>query len=251
MKRLILSLLLVISLTAFSGCVKKLEATQEQTDALAEYMAGMLLKYDENYDRALKPVGAAGEKMTDSIDKQTDEIDKEDNDNTADTDVSADKSDKKADAADNKDDDRTYSLTELIGQADFEISYQDYRLADIYPENYDKAYFYVEADEGNQLLVIRFNIKNNAKEKKNLNLTDAEIKYQLELAGSQIEKPWFTVLENDLQYIDITVEPEAVTEAVLIYQISKDVDTDSMKLFVSNGDKQLLIPLNRQGAESK
>lgn len=246
MKRLILSLLIIISLMAFSGCVNKLETSQEQTDALAEYMAGLLLKYDANYDRALRPVQAAVE---DSADKQTDIIeDKEKNDNADTTDASDNKSDVNANKDDRKETDSdkqmAYSLTEVIGQADFDISYLDYKLADIYPENYNKTYFFVEADEGKQLLVIRFNIKNASQENKNLTLSDAEIKYQLEMAGSRIDKPWFTVLENDLQYIDITMEPEAATEAVLIYQISKTADTTNMKLLVTNGDKKLLIPLN-------
>ncbi|NLC19013.1 MAG: hypothetical protein GX757_07290 [Clostridiales bacterium] len=248
MKRLILSLIIVISLMAFSGCVKKLDNTQEQTDALAEYMAGLLLKYDANYDRALRPVLAAGEDKTDSTDKQTDKTDKEENDNADAKDASGSKSDEMGNEADNKEIDtdkqKTYSLTEIIGQADFDISYLDYNLADIYPENYSKTYFYVEADEEKQLLVIRFNVKNTSIDKKNLNLSNTDIKYQLELAGGIIDKPWFTVLENDLQYIDITMEPEAATVAVLIYQISKTADTTNMKLLVSNGDKKLLIPLN-------
>jgi len=246
MKRLILTLLIVISLMAFSGCVKKLEITQEQTDALAEYMAGLLLKYDANYDRALRSIQAAEE--TDSTGRQTDEIDKKKNDNANASDTSGNISDKKSNEADNKatetDKKNTYSLTEIIGQADFDISYMDYKLTDTYPENYDRAYFFVEADEGKQLLVIRFIIKNNSSEKKNLNLTDTEITYQLELAGSRIDKPWFTVLENDLQYIDITLEPGAATEAVLIYQISKTTEAGKMKLTVSNGEKKVLIPLN-------
>lgn len=231
---------------AFSGCVNKLETSQEQTDALAEYMAGLLLKYDANYDRALRPVQAAVE---DSADKQTDIIeDKEKNDNADTTDASDNKSDVNANKDDRKETDSdkqmAYSLTEVIGQADFDISYLDYNLADIYPENYSKTYFYVEADEEKQLLVIRFNVKNTSIDKKNLNLSNTDIKYQLELAGGIIDKPWFTVLENDLQYIDITMEPEAATVAVLIYQISKTADTGNMKLLVSNGDKKLLIPLN-------
>lgn len=238
MKRLILSLFLILLMT-LTGCVQKLETTQAQSDALAEYMAGLLLKYDAKYDKKLIPqmVEDNEDSRTDS---QTDDLDNKDNSNKNNTDVpnTSGSTDDKA-----NEEKQAYSLAELAGRNDYDISYLDYLLTDIYPENYNKAYFFVEADEGKQLLVIKFNIKNKTKDKINIDLGEAEIKYQLEIAGNKIDKPWFTVLENDLQYIDITLEAEAATDAVLIYQISKGADTGSMKLIASAAGKEMVIPV--------
>jgi len=244
MKRLILSVAFILLLT-LTGCVQKLKTTEEQTDALAEYMAGLLLKYDPDYTSTLKPQREIQKDNEENIgnhtEKQTNDKYDVKKDNTDASIPSGTKSepDEKADEADKQ----PYTLAELLGLKDFDIGYSGYKVTESYPEDFSKAYFSIVADKGNQLMVIKFNIKNLTKEKKSLELDETEISYQLDVAGSIIEKPLFTVLENDLQYIDVTIDGDAAVEAVLVYQISKGTDTGNTKLIVSNGDKKLLIPV--------
>jgi hypothetical protein len=74
MKRLILFLILIISIT-LTGCIHETNITEEESDAVAEYMAGLLLKYDDKYDKALIPKDEIG------IDSKTNNVDVGSNDN--------------------------------------------------------------------------------------------------------------------------------------------------------------------------
>jgi hypothetical protein len=130
-----------------------------------------------------------------------------------------------------------------MGQKNFDVSYSGYKLTDLYPEDYDNTYISVEADKGYQLLIIKFNIKNNTKNEKSINLSETVLNYQLEIAGEKIDKPWFTVLENDMQYIDMKIDGGASIEAVLVYQISKEADTTNMNLMISRDNKEMGIPI--------
>lgn len=235
MKRLIWSLVLLISLT-LTGCIHKTNITGEESDAVAEYMAGLLLKYDDEYDKELLPKDdiEANIKNNETGDNNTNE------NNTDSSDASDKTSDVKEDEVDSQE---AYSFTDIVDQKNFDISYSGYMLTDLYPEDYDNTYISVEADKGQQLLVIKFNIKNKTKKAKSINLSETELKYQLEIDSNKIEKPWFTVLENDIQYIDMKIDSEGSIEAVLVYQISKKADTTNMKLMISNDEKQMNIPI--------
>lgn len=240
MKRLILSILLLISLLTFSACISKVNATDEQSDALAEYMAGLLLKYDSNYNDTL--IQQDIEDNSSIITVQTDNKNIAADDNTDALKASDKISAKKADEEDSQKT-KAYSLTEITQQKNFDISYSGYKLAEFYPENPDKTYISIEADKDCRLLIIKFKIKNKTKKEKRINLSDSAISYQLDLNGEKIDKPWFTVFENDLQYINMKIKGKANAEAILIYQIPKEAGTENMKLIVSNDEKELTILL--------
>jgi hypothetical protein len=234
MKRLILSFIL-IALLSLSGCIQELRTKEEESDAIAEYMAGLLLKYN-NYDRALIPVNDFEDSFDDSSsDKQNDKKDKSDNTNAS---SSSDK------ASENKGQNaEAVTLTDLFGQKNFDITYSGFKLTEFYPEDYDDTYISLEAGEGKLLLVIKFKIKNITKKTERLNLGETVVKYRLNVDGMSIDKPWFTVLENDLQYFDMNIKGEATAEAVLVYQISKEADTDAMKLSISKDGKEMTVQL--------
>lgn len=234
MKRLILSFILIV-LLSLSGCIQELRTKEEESDAIAEYMAGLLLKYN-NYDRALIPVNDFEDSFDDSSsDKRNDKKDKSDNTNAS---SSSDKA-----SEDKGQNAEAVTLTDLFGQKNFDITYSGFKLTEFYPEDYDDTYISLEAGEGKQLLVIKFKIKNITKKTERLNLGETVIKYRLNIDGMSIDKPWFTVLENDLQYFDMNIKGEATAEAVLVYQISKEADTDAMKLSISKDGKEMIVQL--------
>lgn len=245
MKRLILSLLLTLLLLTFTGCMKQVKTTEEETEAIAEYMAGLLLKYDSNYDKTLIDINDKAADVDDNTGTQTADRNEHDSDTSSSSDKTlpdnADKKDKKEDNVNTQ----QVSLSELIGLKDFDITYSGYEIAKFYPEKTDGTYFSVQADNGKQLLVVKFNIKNKSDKAKQINLSEAEIKYQLNIAGSKNYIPWITLLDNDMQYIDTTIETGKATEAVLIYQISKDTDPnkENVKLVVSKAEKEIAIPI--------
>ena len=222
--------------------MKQVKTTEEGTEAIAEYMAGLLLKYDSNYDKTLIDINDKAADVDDSTGTLT--ADRNDSDTSSTSGKTlpdkADKEDKKGDNVNTQ----QVSLSELIGLKEFDITYSGYEIAKFYPEKTDGTYFSVQADNGKQLLVVKFNIKNKSDKAKQINLSETEIKYHLDIAGKNYI-PWITLLDNDMQYIDMTIKAGKATEAVLIYQISNDTDPskESVKLVVSKAEKEFAISI--------
>jgi hypothetical protein len=235
MKRLLLILVLLLSL-ALTGCMQKYTITDEKSDAMAEYMAGLLLENDKNYNQDLIPMDdikadeAAQDSGTSKEDAGTSD--------TAPTKTPGNDTDSAADNADTKE---NYSLNEVIGVKNFDIKFKAYKLTDTYPEKPESAYFSLSPRHGYQLLVVSFSVENTSAKTKTFDLSSKDIIYQLNINSGTIYKPQFTLLVNDLKYINIKIKGGATKEAVLAFEVSKDIDLSGNSLDVTYSDKSTTI----------
>lgn len=234
MRRLKILLVLLISFS-LTGCIQEYSVSEEKSDAYADYMAGLLLKYDSDYEKSLIPEeelngdtqdeGNVAENVTSDASEET-------------TDTSGESSTQSDTVNDKK-----ASLTEVVGQEGLEVEYTGYKLADTYPEDADAAGFTLTPRPGFQLLVTKFTIKNTSGKKKELNLIDTDITYQLDINVGTVYKPLLTLLQNDLQYIDISIGKGKSEDVLLVFEISKDTDMSNVNLIVSSGDKSNILEI--------
>lgn len=229
MKRLKL-ILLILFLLPLTGCVKKSVASDVQSDAIAEYMAGLLLEYDDDYDQALIPYD---ELKGDSSDGKTvtqapSKSDTADGSQTGESDKNIDKS---------------ATISDVIGMKNFDIEYKAYDITDTYPENSDDALFVLTHSKGYKLLVVSFTIHNNTDSTKNINLLNDNIEYQLQVSSKKNYSPLLSLLENDLQYIDLKLSGMQTRKGLLIFEIPEKTDTSDMKLFVSKDSTSATVKL--------
>jgi hypothetical protein len=224
MKRLKILLVFLLSFT-LTGCIKEYSYTDEKSNAIAEYMASLLLKYDKDYDQALIPDDELNESSQDDAGSTVEDTtsDTEDTSGTSGAEVTQTPSDTNND----------YSLIEVLGIDGFDMAYSGYKLADTYPEDADSAGFTLTPRNGYQLLVTEFTVKNISDQKKELNLINSDISYQLDINMSTVYKPLLTLLQNDLQYIDMTIAGGKSEKVLLVFEISKDVDMSNVNLIVS------------------
>ncbi|GEM_PF-202589 len=134
--------------------------------------------------------------------------------------------------------DNTTSLSKVYGPDEFDVAYSGATMHDTYPEN--DSYFSLSANEGMKLYVVSFTIKNNDKRATRFT-QDNEIKYNLTFDDVNFYKPSMTLLENDLQFIDVKIKAGGTTEAVLIFNVPKDVDRSNAKLTVTGNGKSYTI----------
>lgn len=239
MKKIILAVLLVLMLS-LTGCIHEYQLSESDTDIAAEYMAGLLLKQDENYkpdllDREdIKTEGQEEKSAEEEINDIEPTASLKDGDDTSQT---GEKNSSTVGAEDN------YSIAEVIGTKDFDIQYTGYELCDVYPEDESNAYFSLTPIKGNQLLVVSFSVKNRTNEKKRLDLRKSEVAYQLDINVGSIYKPLLTLLENNLKYIDITIEAKKKESVLLIFEVSKEIDINNINLIISNGAKTEIIDI--------
>jgi hypothetical protein len=217
--------------------MQEYKVSDEQGAAVAEYMAGLLLKYDGEYEQDLTPLEEIVGDVTTGEENSVEEKDADVPDTSADTEDSGDNTNN------NEESTQEYTLSQVIGEKDFDITYTGYKLSDVYPEDAENTYFSVRAREGYQLLVASFSVKNNSSNEKRLNLSNEDILYQLDINVGKVYKPWLTLLENDLQYIDLEVAGDKSKIVLLVFEISKDADISNINLIISNDNKSKIIEL--------
>lgn len=231
MKKIGLVVLVIISLS-LTGCIHEYQITEEASSVAAEYMAGVVLKYDRNYMEKLvepNPIDEKGQ-IAEEIEETPIPISAVDDTNAQ----------MEQQEVVNQDD---YTLSDVIGISDFDIEYVRYKLSDTYPEDNENAYFSLTPREGKELLVVEFSINNKKKSDKSIDLSKTKITYQLDVNVGNIYKPLLTLLENDLQYINMSIKAGKKKTALLVFEISKDVDMKNINLIVSRDVKTEIIEI--------
>lgn len=239
MKKLTFMVLLIFILS-MTGCISEYRLSDEGTDVVAEYMAGILLEEDEKYEQSLLKEEELETVLTDM--EETEVI------ITVTPTPTPVPEDLKAAGDSNEESgvDKNYTISEVMGITDFDIQYTGYELHGTYPEDDTNSYFSLTPREGNQLLVISFLIKNITGEAAEIDLSNTkvtDISYQLDINIGSIYKPQLALLENDLQFIDIEIEAEDTQTAVLIFEISKDIDMTDINLIISKDSKAGIIEI--------
>jgi len=235
MRRLKILFILLLALS-LSGCIEKYTFTEDKSDAIAEGMAGLILKYDPNYKE-----GLISELELQELSDKTAETDGNTTETASDPGTTAENVNVTGSGSESSEE---YTLSQVIGQKGCDIRYTGYKLVESYPEDATNTGFLLTpSSSGDQLLIVGFEVNNNSNNDMKLNLIDSDILYQLEVDGSMKYKPLLTLLENDLQYIDIAIKGGESGDVMLIFEITKDVDMSNVSLIVSNDDKSNTIKL--------
>jgi NOL1/NOP2/fmu family ribosome biogenesis protein len=240
MKRLKLTVIVSFMLV-LTGCIQKYNITEQQSDAVAEYMAGRVLKSDVNYDQEMILVDdlqddTVPEAIITEAPAPTEAVEK--SDQQKDTNSTLDNDAEKASETS-----KEYALSEVIGNKNFDIQYKDYKTADFYPDDQQETYFRVDPRDGYQLLVTSFTVKNISDKKRTLDISEKEITYQLDINVGTVCEPILTLLENDLHYFDMSIGGGKSVTAQLVFEIPKDLDIANMNLIVTNNGKSKIIEI--------
>lgn len=235
-KKLYLIFICILSVV-LTGCMKKYPLSETQTDIVAEYMASRLLEKDKAYSPTLldyqettgiDEVILEEELGRDSESTEKSNTIKDNEDDSSPADSSAD---------------HQHTLSEVIGEPSFYIQYESYQLTNTYPEDETNLVFSLDPREGQQLLVINFIIENITDGDKIIDLSKTKIQYQLDINGETTYKPQLALLENNLQYIKLSVDAGAKIPAVLIFEVAMDIDISDINLKVSNDEKAKIVEI--------
>lgn len=240
--------LLIICVLMFSltGCMKKYPLSETGTDTVAEYMAGLLLKYDRKYSESL----LSYQEIDQASDSEAAEVETKEAGKVSETEspkaneektgkVSSDKEDGGDNSYDeNRNNDNVnsegnvieYTLSEVIGDQNFDIQYVGYRTLDAYPEDETNHVFSIDPKEGCQLFEVDFSIENLTEKDKIFDLTGSNLKYRLNINNENSYRPQSVLLENNLQFIKMNIKAGKTISAVLVFEIPKDIDLSKIDL---------------------
>lgn len=241
----------VAAALALTGCGATVpDLTQEETEIISEYAAGILMKYDKDNGSRLvdlsqeetvpdaEPPAQAPESdvaatETEEAPGETGEPGPAENNATV-----IDQSQTEAMPA--------ASIEEYYGISDFTFAYTGCELIDSYPEDSGEegaVYFTMDATEGMKLLVTKFNVTNQSGSEQTLNMMEHGAKFKLSVNGDAGKHVLTTMLLNDMQNYNAMVAAGETVELVSIIEVPADTQVDSLALILSGGDGTVTLQL--------
>jgi hypothetical protein len=217
-----------------TGCMKGYPLSEVQSDIVAEYMANRLLEKDKAFLPSLLSYQG-----TIDIDDIIPKIEPNKESTVAPQLSNGDEDDTSL----KEDENIVYTLSEVIGESSFDIKYTSYQFADTYPDDESNLVFSVDPRVGYQLLVTNFIIENITDSDKIIDLTSSKIQYQLDINVGTMYKPQLALLENNLQYINLNVKAGSKIPAVLIFEVTKDINMSNINLIVSRDTRTEIIKI--------
>ena len=231
----LLCALTVALLTA--GCGEMPDLTQEETDLIAEYAAGMLLKYDRDINR-LVDTSMYEEEVEEEVilpEEEEEPTETEEEESTAVVDVSQDEETEPA----------VSSLEQYYGVPNVIITYTGYEVAESYPPSLEgeDLVFSMEASAGTQLLVLKFNAQNLSGEDQVLNMLGYGARFRVSVNGESSKGALATMLVNDMQTYNDVIPASSAVELVSIVEIPQGTNVGSIDMILRGGEQDATLRL--------
>lgn len=240
--KILLLCVMLLSTVALTGCFGVKNITDEESDLIAEYSAGVLLRYSNNYQwRLLTKEQASKEDGSDVTETpQPSALPSDEPQETAAAesptgDQTASQTDPQSTdtGSDSQEPDiKNVSLNEVYGTKGVDITMDHAK----YCKKYKNIQVMSNSDD--KLLVITFKLHNTSGTAKKINLMKREIDYPITI-GTDTYFLGINILEgNDMKYLKTTIPAGKTVTAALVYTLPSSVKTsDEIRLIVQEKDK--------------
>lgn len=233
MKRITGFMIFFMAVVLMSGCGATLpELSEEQTDLVTEYAAGLLIKYNALPDNnLLNEAQMEEEEKKEAEEKEKERKKKEaekayleskaakENENTTQSEGDGDT------AAPAKEDPTIEDLASFYELSDFSISYSGYQLCQSYPdEDRDDFFLAMEATEGKKLCILQFNVTNTSGTDSEFDMFAKQGIFYVSIDGQEKIPVQSTLLLDDLAtYKGIIASGESVP-MILVCEVEETTE---------------------------
>lgn len=236
MKKLAVVLLVCVMAFSFTGCGKNdITLSNEQSDLIAEYIAGTLLKYsyDNEWDyqklnNSLNTYkGGTLSADTSGTKEQVKQNQNTNNANSASNSGNAGNSGNSGNTGSlgtgntKTSTDVLTALADAYGLNGATIKYKQSVVGERYPMG--EYVICVPANQGCNVAAVEFTIKNNNTSAITVNTPDSDVSMKLTVNGTSVVS-YETMLKNDLNRLNsVTIQPDEEYTAVVVFQLKKDL----------------------------
>ena len=247
MKRIRIFVVVLSSCLALmlSGCASAIpELTADEQNMVTQYMADLLLKYDANYqDSLLEEEELAIALEEQRAKEEAAKLEAEEQELLEQEKIEESKPDE-------IETDVTPSYAAVDSMADasnltgVEFDYLGYDIVSQYPDAAEgELVFAMTPTEGNELLIIRFQLSNVSGSDFEIDMIQTGTSYAVKINHGSYAPALTTLIENDLSTIGTVLPVESGKEVVLISEVPAGTQIDSMILYVRAQDGNLEIQL--------
>ena len=229
-----------IMLCVLCGCLEATPLNDAEMDVVAEYAASLLLKYDDAYDTPLYYVEEREERLTPTpTPEPTKKVtptptqgawNESSNGGSSNAGQSKLPTPKPTPPTMYNEAETSEQLTEIISVENVTVTCEGYELLQSVQST---EYFSLVAKEGRQYVVVDFLLHNTSGEDFVFDASGNGVEYSLDINTGSISRVSLSMLENDLQYMEIPVPANGTAEAVLVFEIAKE-EIDTIHLIVQN-----------------
>ena len=234
------------------------ELTEEQTNLITEYSAGLILKHQSvNYGLLSEEELAEAERMeaeakareeknkqlaqeylerTEAARKEKEEKKKSKKDKDT-TDVEEVAPIGPAEISNGK-------LAEFCGIDGFDVSYAGYDLVDSYPGDGSDNMFAIGAPDDKKLCVVKLNVSNTSGQDADFSMFDRKSSFKLNVNGSESYNNDTTLLMDDFSMYKGTIEAGKATQMILVFEIDGGTDISTLSMEVGAGSSSGVMYFN-------
>lgn len=241
-KGVLCSILLGI-LLLFTGCRNPFDympdLTEEESAAIAEYTAGILIKHDKYAGRLASDTQIAEADAREKLRQENIEAFHKTSEEAAEEEQQQDTKEKPSSASGSGEAAQAevpFAGIAQFCQADgFTINYTGYMISESYPavEEGDMV-FAMDASPGNKLLVLQFTAQNETAEDKELDIFDKNIKFRVSINDGGMESMLTTLLLDDLSSYKGTVPSGESIPLVLVKEVPEAEEITTISLMLKN-----------------
>lgn len=227
----ILCLLLIVSMISLTGCMDVKDISEEKADLVAEYAAGVLLRYSDKYERRLI--------TKEQLARQGAESTAEPSEAAASAEPTATATDGEAGQQPETTQVPEVSLDELYQLDGIQVSYDSCEFTKRYKDTE------VRAEDGETLFVVSFALKNTSGEAKKVDLMNrGNIQYKLDVDGNQYFPGINMLPDGGLNYLETTIKKGKTKKTVLIFRMDQErTSASSVNLTIEEGNKKTSIKI--------
>ncbi len=218
-----------------TGCATVPDLTQSETELISEYAVGVLLKYDKGHGRKLvDTTGYEPEEEEPEQEPPVEEIPEEPEPEQEETpevvDVSQDEEETQPTAS---------SVEQYYGIPNIMISYTGWEMADSYPPQTEGEvpYFTMDASNGMQLLVLKFNAQNLTGEDQSMNMMGYQATFRVSVNGEASKGALATMLVNDMQTFDGVIPAGSSVDMVSIVEVPQGTNPNTIDFILRGGEQ--------------
>lgn len=209
------------------GCGNQIpDLSKEEMNMVTEYAAGLLLKYDVNYESKLLDDDALAE--AEELQKKVEEAAALRAEIEA---QAADRANNKENSADDAEgSDRESSVAQstpadlaaFLELGQMSVSCNGVDIKDSYPESGEELVFAIQASPGHKLAVVHIYVTNIGSSESNLDIIGKNASFRLALNGGNAHGVMYTLLDNDFALYQGNIQPGQTLDLVLLADIPEE-----------------------------
>lgn len=239
--RFLLPAVLLAAMFSLCGCADVKNMTEEEADMVAEYSAGVLLRYSETYPWRLVSKEQREETQQDST--------------AAPVPTATPAGDMQATPGAVEAADEGAGGNQPDGSDAQEVALDDVYHIDGVSVRFVKAWsckryknIQVPIDESEKLVVALFQLRNTSSKEKKVSLMKRQIDYPLNINGAEYQLGISILEGNDMKYLNTTIAPGKKITAALVYNVPasavRSVSQASLTVKENGSNKQATYDIN-------